>query len=271
MGIVTQRIIYTLLGGLISAGLVLTLTEPPQPATPAASTNTAPPLADNVENTDITQLQQTIAKLQQQLHFEQENTAALDYELQLLEDLLADASSPTPPRPTNRKNRAAETWFDESRLLALNVDPADIETIKTLHNQAELEKLELRNKAARDAKLRRSLYRELKTIDSNLRQQLGEQNYDRMLFASGKRNRVEVTDILTGSAANSTGIQKGDLIISYGGERIYEPANLYQSTAGGDVGEMTLVEIQRGEEVLTVYVPRGPLGTRFKPIVKNPD
>ncbi len=264
---VTQPVLFALLGAVIASAVIWGLQDTKQPALATVEFPATTADTQKDESTSIEELQQTINQLQQQLKLEQDNSAALDYELQLLEDLLADANSPTPMK---KPSRPGETWFDENRLLALDIDPNEIETIKALHNQAELEKLSLRNRTARDPKLRRSLYRELKRIDAELRNALGEENYDRMLYGSGKNNRVEVTDVLKGSEANTIGIQKGDLIISYGGERIYEPTNLYQNTAKGEIGETTAVEIQRGEDILTVYVPRGPLGTRFKPITQKP-
>ncbi len=271
MGRITEGLLFTLLGCLISATLFWGLGNNTQPSPKLSNTNNAVPTPTNEpDQTTIKDLQQTIVDLQQQLQWEQDNSIALDYELQLLEDLLEDTQSSNSAPATPRKAKAGEIWFDKERLLALGIPAADIELIKASHNQAELDKLSLRNKTARDPKRRRTLYRDIKTIDTQLRADLGEQNYDRMLFASGKRNRVEVTDVLAGSAADATTIQKGDLIISYGGERIYEAANLYQSTAKGEIGETTLVEVQRGDEIVSVYVPRGPLGTRFRPVSREP-
>ena len=265
-----QLIVVALISSALTAAALLMTA----PATPLAQPS-PPPIPDVIskQRSDIDDSQQTIASLEQQLRAERDARGALEYELQLLEDLLAGttlSAISTSNKPATINHQQNEMWFDEQRLSTLNIDPSAIETIKEQFNKAELDKLTLRNNALRDKKNRSKLYKQLKDIEVNLRANLGEQDYDRMLYAAGRNNRVEVTDTLAGSAAAQTGIQKGDLILSYGGESIYDPSSLYINTSKGEMGEMIAIELQRDGEVITAYVPRGPLGTRFKPVKSAP-
>jgi S1-C subfamily serine protease len=77
--------------------------------------------------------------------------------------------------------------------------------------------------------------------------------------------------VLGGSAAAEAGLRAGDVVYAYGGERIFKPWSLVQSTQGGRSGESVEVEVQRGSERLRVTVPRGPLGVRIgRDIVEPP-
>ena len=216
-------------------------------------------------------------KLAEQLEAERQARQALEYEVEWLQTMLDEsvalgATDNKPPASAGaRRFGNAEVWFDDSALLALGVDEADIADIKEAFNKAEMDKLYLRNQAARTGKPRgRLLMQELRKIQQDLQQQLSADDYDRMLYASGQNNRVQVSDTLISSPAAVAGIQRGDQIVSYAGERIYSSTTLYQATTQGEAGELVSIEIVRNGERINLYLPRGPLGTRFKPARAKP-
>ena len=59
--------------------------------------------------------------------------------------------------------------------------------------------------------------------------------------------------------------------ISYDGEKIYNASGLLRATSKGQAGEMISLEVQRNNERVTLYIPRGPMGTRLKPSSGAPD
>ncbi|WP_101757019.1 PDZ domain-containing protein [Oceanicoccus sp. KOV_DT_Chl] len=272
-----KQLIAAATGSVIT---LIILSWPPSRVVPATP---SPAITDNTlqaspGNGNNQALQQTVIDLKRQLTAEQQIREALEYELQLMEDLLADIDrNTTPPEKTVTENSPRELWFNQQRLLDLGINPAAINIIKELSNRAELEKLELQNRVARTTKDREGrieagkLYAQIRAIDSKLRADLGEVNYDRMLYAYKQKNRVAVSDILPDSPAAAVGIQAGDLILSYAGEKILNPQSLYQKTRQGQAGEMINVEIQRGEEVLSLYLARGILGARLKPTTGKPN
>jgi S1-C subfamily serine protease len=96
-----------------------------------------------------------------------------------------------------------------------------------------------------------------------VRERYGEDTYDWFLYAAGRSNRVKVEGVLGGSAAADAGFRSGDVIVSYDGERIFKPGALVQGTLGGRLGDHVDVEVMRGGELVSLRVPRGPLGVRL--------
>ena len=59
-----------------------------------------------------------------------------------------------------------------------------------------------------------------------LRAELGDEVYDRYLYAKGSTNRVKVQRVLPGSAAQLAGLKPGDVVLSYDGERLFDVEDL---------------------------------------------
>jgi hypothetical protein len=102
-------------------------------------------------------------------------------------------------------------------------------------------------------------------VDQTLRKELGDAEYERYLKAEGRATEVRVMDVLATSVAERSGLKAGDEIVSYGGTRVFDPADLntltMQSTGGGSV----TVEVKRDGQTMQVSVPRGPLGVTAAP------
>jgi S1-C subfamily serine protease len=143
-------------------------------------------------------------------------------------------------------------------------------------SQYELDQLDLRDTAIREGWFGSERYRdELSQIEAerpDLRTEIGDNAYDRYLYASGSDNRVAVASIIEGSAAEAAGLEPGDLIESYDGSRIFTFSALREATAGGERDELVPVEIRRpdGSRVQT-WIPRGPLGVRLDLSRTDPD
>ena len=223
--------------------------------------------------------------LQQQLIDEIATRQALQQQLEQLQTLLANLTeaslqeTTTPSRPTKTNYSQPHNnglWFDDKLLLDLGISSQDVQQLKDRFEQAELEKVALLNKAnAADnvskGKKLRELLQSRRNIDIALQQDLTEQEYDRLLYASGKNNRVVISDLLANSAAAIAGLQKGDVLLRYGGEKIYKPATLYKLTPQGTAGELVDVVLLRDNERINIYLPRGYLGTRFKSVRGIPE
>lgn len=196
--------------------------------------------------------------------------------LQSIIEQLGDGSTGQDLTPKKRPVRFAqpetrELWFDESALLEAGLDARDFNDIKRRFEKNELEKLELINRAsAEDWAGNARLFKALMKKEEQFKNSLTPREYDIALYASGRPNRLQVTDVLDQSAAGIAGIKAGDIILNYGGKPILNRRDLEQATARGTEGEMITVNVLRGDETVTTYVPRGVLGTRFKSVARPP-
>jgi C-terminal processing protease CtpA/Prc len=134
-------------------------------------------------------------------------------------------------------------------------------------NDIELRKLELRDRASREDYLGTTRYsRELTALINEqvtLREELGDAAYDRYLYANGMPNRVKVTSVMLGSAAETAGMGDGDIILTYEQNRIFGVSELVKLTSLGELGEYVSIDISRDGQLMSLWVPRGPLGVRL--------
>jgi len=93
-----------------------------------------------------------------------------------------------------------------------------------------------------------------------LRSELGDDAYERYLSAQGQPTAVQVTQVLDGSPGSRAGLQSGDQIVSYNGERIFQVGELRQLTMQGQPGEDVIIEIDRDGVRMQLSVQRGPVG-----------
>ncbi len=165
------------------------------------------------------------------------------------------AMRPEPPRTASERRGA---------LVAAGVDAALAEDLVLREAQRSLEQLSLRDQAIREGWLGTEQYREeLSRINADaraLREEIGDDIYDRYLYATGEDNRVKVEAVIPGSAAEIAGLQAGDLIESYADQRLFDFSELRNKTTEGEYGEQVAVQVRRAGRVVETWVPRGPLG-----------
>ncbi|GAB1261254.1 PDZ domain-containing protein [Aurantivibrio plasticivorans] len=93
-----------------------------------------------------------------------------------------------------------------------------------------------------------------------LRRELGDADYERYLEANGRATSVPVARLFEGSAAALAGLQTGDRIIGFDGQRTFNLRELNRVSVQGEKGETVLIEVLRDGARLQFAVERGPLG-----------
>lgn len=247
-------------------------TPEPRPvaAAPAPAT---PPVADD--------LRAELERLRAALGHEREARARLTEQLETLQARVEDlsktrAGSPTPAGApaTAQRARGMRRWIDRSLLRSAGFGAAEAERLADAYDSIEMDRLELENRATREGWRRTGRFAQaqvqLEQRVRGLREQFDEDEYDWLLFASGRPNRVVVRNVLGVSPAAQAGLQPGDLIVSYAGERVYSNQQLVGATTEGHAGDLVRVEIERNGEPRTVFLPRGPLGVQIGPRVVRP-
>lgn len=186
----------------------------------------------------------------------------------------ATPPSEVAPRPATESGEAVEGETNaegltpmQRALYAAGVDAATVARIKQRADEATLSELYLRDQAEREEWLDTPLFHdEMKLIrEANppIRDEIGDDAYDRYLSALGEPNRVTVEDVLGDSVAADAGMQVGDMVLRYGDERVFTPNELVAQTRGGTAGELVQVDLLRNGQLIQVEVPRGPLGLRI--------
>ena len=201
----------------------------------------------------------------------------LEYALQNL-PLSADPVLKTSATSPVISNRTASVFnrriYNIDNLIRGGIDAGIAEDIVRRKNSVELKKLELNDRARREDYLGTKRYNdELETIllqDVDLRDELGDDLYDKYLFNSKQHNRIRIVSVMLGSAAEEAGIQKEDVVLSYDDKRMFTWRELKDATSEGQLGDYVSIDIYRDGQVYSFSVPRGPLGmqlgaTRLEP------
>jgi len=101
----------------------------------------------------------------------------------------------------------------------------------------------------------------ISNIDTNpIRSELGDDAYARYLEANGRPSAAQVNSVISGSPGGNAGLQAGDQITSYAGQRVFNLNEVNRLTVQGSVGESVLIEVQRAGQSVQLTIPRGPIG-----------
>lgn len=159
---------------------------------------------------------------------------------------------------------------NKDNLVSAGVNPEHADDILRRISQQEFRRMELNNliqrKASPDLRQYRDELREIKQNKITLRSELGDENYDQYLIATGQNNRVKVSSVMTGSPAELNGFQKNDVIMYYGDQKILNSTDLRDATLQGDINNFTNVEILRDGSRMSLTMPRGTLGIQLQAI-----
>lgn len=220
----------------------------------------------------------------------------LDHEIserRVLEEQMSDLKAEMTDLKKNLGARVRTAFMDEStfdasdrvagkqrpsadeRLAAAGFTTQQVEDMRRHESEAQMRGIALDDQARREGWVNSSRYFEerasLRDGADSIRQQLGDDTYSRYLFASGRPNGIAVTGVIPTSPAELAGFQPGDVIRSYGGERIFSPRQLLQLRSEGNSGAPVTVEIIRDGERLRLSMPRGPMGLNSSPRMIDPD
>ncbi len=183
----------------------------------------------------------------------------------------APAESGTTPALAEAQadEKLTSTGFDTPALVTAGLAEQDAARLRERWEAHQLEKLELSNLALREGWKGKRLRQENFALEGALRAELGDE-WDAYLYATGNENRLRVNEILADSAANAAGFEKGDLIVSYDRERIYDPGGLRRNSAACSSGSYVTVEVIRDGNPETLRVRCGPLGTLIDHVKRPP-
>jgi hypothetical protein len=258
----------------IFAGYYLLRGPAPEPGGPNADVLPDPP---EVAHRDKDKRDDTLARLQQRLKQADQERVWLAERVEALEAVIGnpgaypDSEAWTLATGTNEATKPATPaqTFRASidALIETGIAAEQAAWIQARLDEYDLEKLYLQDRASREGWLNTSRYhkekRQVENTYRDLRAEIGDDAYDRMLYALGRANRVVVRDIMQNSTAEQYGLQANDRIIGYDGQRVFTAQELNALVTQGDTGAPVLVQVQRDEQQLDFYLPQGPIGIRL--------
>jgi hypothetical protein len=242
--------------------------EAPSPAVSASATPSADP--------------KTAARLRADLEAERDQNIELAAEVEWLRhqlDLLTRLAEETSPEADEDAEAAepgfakndGDLFFDDRELADGGVPPSEIDRIREIFEASEMDVIELMHEAQRDGTYGRRPYNlALRNLRIGLRNEIGDDDYDLLLFATGRANRVAVTDVIGGSPAARWGLEPGDLIVRYGDQRVFKPRELQTQATRGRRGDRVTIDVLRDGERVRLYGVRGPMGVKLKPARRLP-
>jgi hypothetical protein len=232
-------------------------------------------------------LEEQLAALREQLAAEKDARLGLEGEVEMLRQLFAEygggARFDTPPADTAAAASAAGTsaaaneaqgrpedenekpWFDRQALVEHAVSAPDVARLESVFEESELAVLYLRDQAMREGwagtpRFMQSMYE----LRSGLREKLGDESFDWLLYATQRNNRVVARSVLATGPAAHAGLRAGDLILRYDGRTIFRGGELQRATAQGEAGRMLPMDVQSTDGTLRrLMVPSGPLGIQL--------
>lgn len=93
-----------------------------------------------------------------------------------------------------------------------------------------------------------------------IRGELGDAAFERYLEAQGQPTAIGISQVYSGSPGSEAGLQPGDRLVSYDGERVYSISDLRRQTMQGAPGDNVVIEVERDGMRIQLSVPRGPIG-----------
>jgi len=266
LGIVSGIVIMTVSNNVDEGQWPSALTDmadaPGEDLSPAVASTSA--VADTGDTEPVQALQDKVAELEARvLELEQmiNSPPGVSADLQVNDQLNAEALAAS--TRFSQMNRMLTT----ESLVKAGISEDTAADIVRRRNELELRKLKLRDTATREGYIGTARYtRELADLmaeETTLREELGDEAYDRYLFVNKRPNRVKVSSVMLGSAAEQAGMKDGDIILTYGQLRVFEWGELNRNTSEGELGEYVNVDILRNGQLMSLWLPRGPLGVRL--------
>jgi hypothetical protein len=96
--------------------------------------------------------------------------------------------------------------------------------------------------------------------ESMLRAEIGDTEYEMYLEANNRPTAVSISGVMASSPGERAGLQTGDQILNYDGQRVFSTWELVQQTMGGGGEGTVVVDLLRDGAPMQVVLPRGPIG-----------
>jgi hypothetical protein len=186
-----------------------------------------------------------------------QNNAA-DMPADMPAEVAAEAATANPDRdfrrdriPVDRRQAMLEAGFTSDR----------VDWILQREDEVRFEAMQARF-AARNAGEALNPFDPALNPEAILRAELGDTDYETYLAANNRPTSAAVSNVLASSPAARAGLQPGDRIVAYDGQRVFDGGDLMQHAMTPGTGNV-VVDVLRDGTTLQVVLPRGPIGVEI--------
>lgn len=265
-----QQTLLVLIAGILGAVTSQWLFTPDTvitPERPSAIALTNPFQADAPITDNSADIMMRLDDMQYQLNMLQERIDNFEQQTESAADV--DSAEITSAPPRFRAVTPTQQLLVESGIAP---DTAD-DLLRKISAQ-NFRRLELQNLISRSQGPERQTYQEqLRQLNRNrlsLRTEMGDEVYNRYLYASGQNNRMQVRTVMSASPAETAGFETGDIILRYDNQQVLNWQDIRKATMQGEIGSFTQVEILRNNTPMTLTVARGTLGVELDGVRLEP-
>lgn len=181
-----------------------------------------------------------------------------------LEDQLGTLLQARQEAEEQSERQVRRRQVDASTLVEAGFDSDEATFLADRWGQQQMALLELRDEATREGWVETPRFEEaaraVRSGPESMREELDEDSYERFLFSIGRSNRVTVEGVIPSSPAQAIGLEQGDVIVRYDGNRVYSGHDLRAAIAAGEGDLPATLEIDRDGETYELELPRGPIG-----------
>ena len=185
------------------------------------------------------------------------------YEPELPEEINADEAvvESGDSRGSRREEYRRRNSFEGrmERLIEAGFLPSQASAIMRLESELQMESIRTRYEAERSDDPS-EFWRSRTSSNTTLREELGDADFERYLVANDRPTSISVSSVIESSPAQSAGLQAGDEIVRYDGERVFSMSDLTHQTMDGVAGQTVIVDIMREGTPMQIVLPRGPVG-----------
>lgn len=159
----------------------------------------------------------------------------------------------------------------DATLIERRLDPAAVDHFVSRLEEVNRKRQQVAELAEGQGLPPQARARSLSAIDEQvraIRQELGDDTYDRYLGAALLPNRLTIGSPVEGTALETVGLMPGDVFVSYDGAKVFGMSDM---RAKPTTKEWVPVVMSRAGKTFETLVPIGPLGIQFSTASTNPD
>ncbi len=157
-----------------------------------------------------------------------------------------------------RDNRSAIGQRDS--LIAAGFAPNRADWILQRESELRYESMQARFEARNSGTPQDFFFDASLNSESMLRAEIGDADYEMYLEANNRPTAIIISGVVASSPGERAGLQPGDQIVNYDGQRVFSTWELVQQTMGGGDEGTVVIDLLRDGAPMQIVLPRGPIG-----------